>query len=130
MSRSAPSLLTRLRRHRGLWVLAVAVLLIKFASGTVCLVDGPETRFAATGASTTTVSVPMETMATVVSGEDTNTCLLGEVGGCHCACAHTVMLPATATSSIARMDARPSLPVISSGFDPATPRSLLRPPIA
>lgn len=129
MSRSAPSLLTRLRRHRGLWVLAVAVLLIKFASGTVCLVDGPETRFAA-GASTTTVSVPMETMATVASGEDTNTCLLGEVGGCHCACAHTVMLPSTATSSIARMEARPSLSVISSGFDPATPGSLLRPPIA
>lgn len=128
MSRSAPSLLTRLRRHRGLWVLAVAVLLIKFASGTVCLVDGPETRFAA-AASITTVSVPMAATASV-SGEDTNTCLLGEVGSCHCACAHTVMLPSTATSSIARMEARPSLPVISSGFDPATPGSLLRPPIA
>lgn len=129
MYRSAPSLLTRLRRHRGLWVLAVAVLLIKFATGTICLADGPETRFSS-GSSISTVSVPMDAATASVSIEDTNTCLLGEVGGCHCACAHTLTLPATAMASIARMEARPQLPVIFSGFDPATPGSLLRPPIA
>ena len=38
---SRTPLLVRLRRHRGLWVLAVAVLLIKLATGTICLADGP-----------------------------------------------------------------------------------------
>ena len=42
MSRSVPTLLTRLRRHRGLWVLVMAVLLIKLVSGSVCVADGGE----------------------------------------------------------------------------------------
>ena len=42
MSSSAMPLLKRLRRHRGLWVLVMAVLLIKLVSGSVCVADGGE----------------------------------------------------------------------------------------
>jgi hypothetical protein len=123
------SLLTRLRRHRGLWVLAVAVLLIKLIAGTVCVADAPEKRFV----STTTISaasMPVDTVVADVSADDPNACLLGETGGCHCACAHTVTLPTTARLSIAKVQARFDTFVIRSGFTPPTTGSLLRPPIA
>ena len=129
MYRSAPSLLTRLRRHRGLWVLAVAVMLIKLVAGTVCVADAPEKRLV----STTTISaasMPVDTVIADVSADDTNACLLGETGGCHCACAHTVTLPTTAPLSIARVEPRFDTFAIRSGFTPAVTGSLLRPPIA
>ncbi|NMW22954.1 hypothetical protein HFP05_00600 [Rhodanobacter denitrificans] len=129
MYRSPPSLLTRLRRHRGLWVLAVAVLMIKLVAGTVCVADAPEKRFV----STTTISAAsmhVDTVAPSVSADDANGCLLGEGSGCHCACAHTVTLPTTARLSIARVEARFDTFVIRSGFTPAMTGSLLRPPIA
>lgn len=129
MYRSAPSLLTRLRRHRGLWVLAVAVLMIKLVAGTVCMADAPEKRLV----STTTISpasLPVDTVAASVSADDANACLLGEGSGCHCACAHTVTLPVTTPLAIARVEARFDAFDIHSGFTPATTGSLLRPPIA
>lgn len=118
-------LLTRLRRHRGLWVLAVAVLLIKLVSGTVCLGDGAAARFAVASA------VPAAAMASAVDSADAaDACLLGEAGGCHCACAHSVALPVALVLPVARVDFSFASPEIHSGFTPATPGSLLRPPIA
>ena len=128
MHRSAPSLLTRLRRHRGLWVLAVAVLLIKLVSGSICVADGPGARFASTTATPTTLVA--DTAVSTASADDANTCLLGEGGGCHCACAHSVTLPASTPLPIARMEARFAPLTLHSGFTPATTGSLLRPPIA
>lgn len=129
MYRSAPSLLTRLRRHRGLWVLAVAVMLVKLVAGTVCLADAPDKRFV----SNTTISaasMPVDAVLADVSADDANGCLLGEGSSCHCACAHTVTLPTTTPLPIVRMEARFDTFAIRSGFAPATTGSLLRPPIA
>ncbi|MGS1120378.1 hypothetical protein [Rhodanobacter sp. UC4436_H3] len=129
MYRSTPSLLTRLRRHRGLWVLAVAVLMIKLISGSICVADGPGLRFASATAAAPITSLA-DTAVSTLSADDANDCLLGEGAGCHCACAHSVTLPATAPLSIARMEARFAPLTLHSGFTPATPGSLLRPPIA
>ena len=123
------SLLTRLRRHRGLWVLAVAVLLIKLVAGTVCLADAPEKRLV----STTTISaasMPMDAVVADVSADDANACLLGETGGCHCACAHAAPLTGLSASNAAALNGDFESPTISSGYQPASPGSLLRPPIA
>lgn len=127
MYRSSTSLLTRLRRHRGLWVLAVAVMLIKLTAGTICLTDGPEKRL---GSATTTIGALMLTDTVEVSSDDARSCVLGEVGGCHCACAHTVTLPTAALLSIAMVDPRFDSPVIASGYTPAMTGSLIRRPIA
>jgi hypothetical protein len=122
-------LLTRLRRHRGLWLLAVAVILIKLVAGTICLADGSEKRFASSPAGTM-VATLLNTADTKVPSDDVGTCLLGEMGDCHCACAHTMPLPATSPLPIARMGAHFELFAIHSGFAPAMTGSLLRPPIA
>jgi len=86
MTRPRPPLLTRLRRHRGLWVLAVAVLLIKLVAGTVCLADAPDKRLVST-TTVSAVSMPADTAIANVSADDASACLLGEAD-CHCACAH------------------------------------------
>ncbi|MGY3041643.1 hypothetical protein ACVWWQ_003276 [Rhodanobacter sp. TND4EL1] len=120
--------MTRLRRHRGLWVLAVAVLLIKLVSGSICGADGPGARFAsATAAASTTLLA--DTAVSTVSADDANPCLLGEGRSCHCACAHSVTLPASTPLPIAMMEARFAPLTLHSGFTPATTGSLLRPPI-
>jgi hypothetical protein len=93
------------------------------------MADAPEKRLV----STTTISaasLPVDTVAASVSADDANACLLGEVSGCHCACAHTVTLPMTAPLAFARVEARFDTFDIRSGFTPATTGSLLRPPIA
>lgn len=129
MFRATPSLLSRLRRHRGLWMLAVAVLLIKLAAGTICLTDGayPGGSFKnLAAASSLSVDAPADPTAT---DEETG-CVLGEAGGCHCTCAHTMPLPAVASLSVARMETHFESLAIHSGFEPATTGSLLRPPIA
>jgi hypothetical protein len=127
MYRPLPSLLTRLRRHRGLWVLAVAVMLIKLTAGTICLTDGAEKRL---GTATTTISAVASVDTVKASGDDAAGCVLGEVGGCHCTCAHTVTLPSAAVLSVAKVEARFHSRVNSSGYTPAMTGSLIRPPIA
>jgi hypothetical protein len=120
-------LLKRLRRHRGLWVLVVAVLLIRLVSGSVCLADGGE-RDGSSGrvlvASAMTVQAPPE----AASGD--GDCLLGEGASCHCACPHAAGLPSTVVLAV---DA-PGAPFLVSSVDvgrvPAVAGSLLRPPIA
>ena len=128
MYRSSTSLLTRLRRHRGLWVLAVAVMLIKLTAGTFCLTDGQGTQFAS-AATTIGTAVAMNVAVDNAPFNNAGGCVLGEVA-CHCVCAHTVTLPTAALLSIARVDARFDALVTHSGFMPALTGSLIRPPIA
>jgi hypothetical protein len=118
MPRRSPPLPALLRRHRGLWVLAVAVLLVKPATRTLCLADGAGFASPATGA------------AQPVAAGNEDGCLLGEGGNCHCSCAHTAMLPVApivaAMAPVPGVTPSPSLP----GAVPGAPASLLRPPIA
>lgn len=131
MFRPAPSLLSRLRRHRGLWLLAVAVLMIKLTAGTICLGDGPGLRLASTAATATSLyGVSLDVAEHTAPAGAKGDCLLGEPGGCHCACAHSVTLPTTALASITTMEVRFASPAIRAGFTPAMTGSLLRPPIA
>jgi hypothetical protein len=130
MTRSAPTLLTRLRRHRGLWVLVAAVLVIKLVTGTLCLSDGPGVRFASGATAIVALAnTPMDTAVASASG-DADACWLGEGSQCHCACAHTVTLPTTVHLAVPMMDVRFDSPAILSGYTPAATGSLLRPPIA
>jgi len=62
--------------------------------------------------------------------QDGGDCLLGEAAGCHCACAHAVPLTGLGTSNTAALNGGFEPPFISSGYQPAPPGSLLRPPIA
>jgi hypothetical protein len=127
MLRPPPPLLARLRRHRGLWALVVAVMLIKLATGTICLADGIGQRTA----STLAADVPaLAVMAADAAPHDDAGCLLGEAGGCHCTCAHAVTLPVTAWSPIDAMDARFVAPMVSPQQIPAFTGSPIRPPIA
>jgi hypothetical protein len=131
MLRPAPSLLSRLRRHRGVWLLAVAVLMIKLTAGTICLGDGPSLRLASTAATATSLyGVSLDVTEYSAPAGAKGDCLLGEPGGCHCACAHSVTLPTTALASITTMEVRFASPAIRAGFTPAMTGSLLRPPIA
>lgn len=121
MSTSPPRLLTQLRRHRGVWVLALAVMLFKVAMSTFCVLDGPRPLATLIG-DTPTMSA--------VADDDGDICVLNEGKGCHCACAHTVAMPAYFQPILAAMpSAQPRIAL------PATPaphfqRSPLRPPIA
>ncbi|MDT0498177.1 hypothetical protein RM530_12485 [Algiphilus sp. W345] len=109
--------------------MAVAVLLIKLVSGSICVADGPGARFAsATAAAPTTLLA--DTAVSSVSADDANSCLLGEGRSCHCACAHSVTFPVSASLPIAMMEARFAPLTLHSGFTPATTGPLLRPPIA
>ncbi|ULU23909.1 hypothetical protein [Dyella terrae] len=124
--RSLP-LLSRLRRHRGLWVLVVAVLLIKLVSGAVCLADGGERD---TFRAQTYASVTMSAEAApMTQGADAD-CLLGEGESCHCACAHAATLPVSIALAVGVPEASFAIPSIDAGRVPDATRSLLRPPIA
>ena len=128
MFRSSPPLLARLRRHRGLWALAVAVMLIKLMTGTICLADSLDQRFASVIGVDALALV--DTIADASAHDDGSNCVLGEAGGCHCTCAHAATLPTTAWSPI---DAMGTHFVAPAGFPqhvPASAGSLIRPPIA
>ena len=126
MRHAVSPLLTRLRRHRGLWHLCVAVLLFKLLTGGMCLADG--------------LSFPPDPGVTVAVAQvdslqthdnDGRGCVLGEAGGCHCTCAHSVPLqPASEATRTIVSDGRFTRPLIPLSFKPAPPGSLLRPPIA
>lgn len=104
-------------------MLVFAAILIKVMTATACMLDGPRVTGSVASAAGPTI------LAQVVDdrGDD---CLLGESGGCHCACAHAMTLPAVAPSLA--LTVRP-MPVDI--HPPVTPSlrtigSLLRPPIA
>lgn len=124
MSRHRTPLLSRLRRHRGLWVLAVAVLLLKLVSSSVCLGDAPAKRLAVAQ-----TAVGVAAMAADTGGNDG--CLLGEAGDCHCACVHSL----TVASADFAVDLplpvlRQTPPPRVADHVPDLAGSLLRPPIA
>ncbi|HET8898325.1 MAG TPA: hypothetical protein VFN09_06100 [Rhodanobacteraceae bacterium] len=126
MPASRPPLLTRLRRHRGLWLLAVCVLVLKFASGTVCLADG---------VLAATPDAPVAAWLDAVTGDPAAAqsepaCLLGEGSDCHCTCAHSAPLPITLATLPASPLPLPWLPRLLPGRLPAAQTALLRPPIA
>ena len=118
-------------------------LVIKIAAGTACLLDAPAAEgLASTNASVAThamktdvadaTKVAMHEATTVAAGETvaSESCLLGETGDCHCACAHAATLPATLphfVATIALPDVVMHLPMT---LAPRTDRSPLRPPIA
>jgi len=129
MSRSTPTLLTRLRRHRGLWALAMAVLMIKLMAGTLCLADTPNGRVASAPSAAAMAQLPVDMTASAVD-DDGGTCLLGEPGGCHCTCAHSATLPTATVLAVSALHPHFDAPALSSGFTPAVTGSLLRPPIA
>jgi hypothetical protein len=129
MSRASPAALTRLRHHRGLWWLLAFALIVKLAASTVCLTDGFSGRTLGSSSMPTMVELSLDTGTSSIS-DDGDTCVLGEPGGCHCACAHTATLPTTIAIDLPRIDARFSAPAIVPDFAPAAMTSLLRPPIA
>lgn len=124
MPHRLPSLLSRLRRHRGLWVVAALVLLFKLASSSVCLGDAPVN--AAAGG---TDVVAVMAVANPLTTPDTGPCLLGEAE-CHCVCAHALPVPAAAPALAALQ--LPGVTVVSAtdGLRIAPIDLPLRPPIA
>ena len=125
MFRRPPSLFVRLRRHRGVWMLALAVLLFKVAMSTFCALDGPRVAFAGTSP-----AAPVAAVQGVNGDADSDYCALGEGSGCHCTCAHAVALPAQATVVAAADRPRSLHPAVPAGESPAFARSPLRPPIS
>ncbi|MET4674792.1 hypothetical protein [Luteibacter sp. ME-Dv--P-043b] len=115
-----PRLFSRIRRQRGLWVLALAVLLFKLTMATFCLLDAPRVASLADG----NIAV-----ATAEAGPG-DTCVLDEGAGCHCSCAHNVAMPAALPAVLAgvphsHVAVKPDAVLVS-----AYTRSPLRPPIA
>ncbi|HKT27374.1 hypothetical protein [Dyella sp.] len=123
MKRTQLPLLTRLRRHRGLWVWAVAVLLFKVMTSSICLAD-PLTSISAAQANT-----PAQLSSINTSTPDDAGCLLGEAGGCHCACAHNMPVPIGIAWMLPRQDVSFVPFPAATGAIPDITRSLLRPPI-
>jgi hypothetical protein len=126
MYRRPSSLFVRLRRQRGAWVLALAVLLFKVAMSTFCVLDGPRLDFGGNGA---VAGTPGEA-ATATADDATDYCVLGEGSGCHCSCAHAVALPASDAGVAVTVTLSPLAPPLPPALSPAIARSPLRPPIA
>ncbi len=119
--------MNRLRRHRGLWLLVVAVMLIKLASGSLCLADGGERDVGVAGVAAVAGAALVAAPANQSAGDD---CLLGEGASCHCACAHSATLPASVALAIGNAVTAFVPPSFEVGRVPAVTGSLLRPPIA
>lgn len=119
-------MLNRLRRHRWLWALALTVLSFKLVAGTVCLNDPAANQHAASAATIVT----MQSVANLSFDDNGNACLLGEAGGCHCACAETLPVPVKLSLHIAPVEASSAFHLPAYGFSPARAGPLLRPPIA
>ena len=125
-------MLNRLRRHRWLWALALVVLSFKLVAGTICLNDSVANRHTAP-ATETAVATNVANTATpsgLVDDSDNGTCLLGEAGGCHCACPETLPVPAMLTLDFGPTESRFVFRTPAYPFLPARAGPLLRPPIA
>ncbi|GLQ91986.1 hypothetical protein GCM10007901_09370 [Dyella acidisoli] len=124
MKRSYLPLLPRLRRSRGLWVLAVAVLLFKVITTSICFADPSASSSVWKHTSVTQVS------SMKASVPDDGDCLLGEAGGCHCTCAHNLPVPAGPAWPVLPQSLAFTPEASFIGIVPNPARSLLRPPIA
>jgi hypothetical protein len=127
MSRSPPSLLSRLRVHRGAWLVCVLTLAFKLFASSVCMADDGLATLSDRSGSPQVVAVS----DAAELGLGNAGCVLGETGGCHCACAHAVPLPplTTAPTPVAVLSSS-EWPPIAPHCVPAHTASLLRPPIA
>lgn len=127
MSRFPATLLQRLRAHKGVWMLLALAVFLKVASASVCLLDGPEI-VTASGNQSIAATLIASTDSSATSADDA--CLLGESGGCHCACAHASTLPAPGLVVAAHF-VIPSVEVHPpEAAEPRILASPLRPPIA
>lgn len=123
MHRHTPRLFSQLRRHRGVWALALAVLLFKVAMSTFCILDGPRVAFAG--------DIGKTTVATIASLEaDDDSCVLDEGNGCHCTCAHAVAMPSNLTAIPVAVPAAGAHASLHANASPSFVGSPLRPPIA
>jgi len=126
MSASSANLFHRMRVSRRAWLLVALALLVKLATATACLLDGPSFASAPADRGDATQLV----LATPGDMPGDDACALGEGGGCHCACAHAMALPAAAfaVGSFTLLPAYVSQPPVTpSPRDAIAP---LRPPIA
>ncbi|HEU0198739.1 MAG TPA: hypothetical protein VFQ88_16185 [Nevskiaceae bacterium] len=121
-------MLNRLRRHRLLWVLALTVLSFKLVAGTICLNDTVANPHAAAVA--TTVAAQAASALNPVFDDSRNACLLGETGGCHCACPESLPVPATISLALAPVGLKFTFHAPAYAFSPTRTNPLLRPPIA
>ncbi|MEO8778581.1 MAG: hypothetical protein ABI389_07900 [Rhodanobacter sp.] len=126
MTHAATPVLARLRRYRGLWLLAFAALLLKLVTSSVCLGDLPAVQLTAAD-TTTTLTAAVSSTGAATAGD---VCLLGEAGDCHCACAHALTLTSHLVVTMASVEAMLPSSRLSLGLVPDTTGSLLRPPIA
>lgn len=126
---SSSRLLSRLRRHRGLWSLAFVVLLLKLVTGTICLADGARyTGMSPTQSGSTAAIIVADPMASLASDDDS--CVLGEGSECHCTCVHSLALPTVGTHAVDHVAAGFVFATPSASQRPAPPGALHRPPIA
>lgn len=91
MHRSSPFSLSRLRSNRGLWLVCVLTMLFKLTTGALCLADGPH--------APPDHATPTDVAASLDAGDGDGDCVLGEAGGCHCLCSHSVPVPRRSLSS-------------------------------
>lgn len=130
MPTHATSPLARLRRHRGLWALAVFVLLLKFASGTACLADGPRPGDGAAVPAMAQVDAASGISGPTSAADESGNCWLGEGDDCHCTCAHSMAVPAGSAVLPSVIEPFPVTPTLRPAWTQAVTGSLLRPPIA
>lgn len=123
---AASPLLTRLRRHRGVWVLVIAVLMIKLVSSSICIGDDP----AATLAQAQTTEWTMAVAPSVADVSADQACLLGEAGSCHCACVHAATLAGHGMQVIFGLDGKNESSRFVPDHLPTMTGPLLRPPTA
>jgi hypothetical protein len=93
-------------------------------TGVICLAEAPTPAVAADNPAAAAAT------AVTIGSDEGGTCVLGEAAGCHCACAHAAPLTAAVAfdASASKTGVEPTF--LSSGYEPAPPGSLLRPPIA
>lgn len=126
MSVPSANLFQRMRVSRRAWLLVALALLVKLATATACLLDGPSFASAPADRGDATHLV----LATSADAAAEAPCALDEAGGCHCACAHAMALP-TATFAVGSITILPSyIPQPPVAPSPRTAVSPLRPPIA
>ncbi len=132
MRHPSPSLFFRLRRHRGLLAMAVAVMILKFVAGTVCLSNDPDPRLVSgtTAATVTTATTPVALASVLSADAAAADCVLGELGGCHCSCAHNVPLAVAAVMPVLRLDVPAAATPLKTLPTAAIAGWVHRPPIA
>jgi hypothetical protein len=124
MSRFRPHSLARLRTQKAPWLACLLAMLFKLAAVSLCFADGLAN---ASQNGVPAVAAAVSPDSGLSNGEG---CVLGEVGGCHCTCAHSVPMPISDQPSSVGLLADSEWPVEPRLFPPAHSASLIRPPIA